>query len=176
MNRIGGILSRSLLGVLLAVVLVLGISVPAFAATTQDVTVTALPTFLSISNAPSSYAFGAVAASGTPATTQGYFTITNGSSVNTDIAIASTSANWTGGVGWVHSDTATAAADTAGLKCSNNTNIFGTFVRAAAPEKIESNIPATKNPAWELKLYAPTSFADGALKTQVVRLTVTASP
>ena len=168
---------RSILGILLAVGMFVSISLPAFAATTQDVTVTATPTFLAIANAPATYNFGAVAASSTPATAQAYFTITNGSSVPTNIAIAAVTANWTGGVGWIHDDTgAGAAADTAGLKSSNNTGAYNIAVKNAAPNNITSNLPVASNCTWELKLYAPSSFADGAQKTMVVRLTVTASP
>jgi spore coat protein U-like protein len=89
---------RSILGILLAVVLFAGISVPAFAATTQDVTVTATPTFISIANAPATMAFGAVAAGGSAVSGQAHFTITNTSSVPIDITIAAQTANWTGGL------------------------------------------------------------------------------
>lgn len=168
---------RSMLGLLLAVGLFVGITIPAFAATTQDVTVTATPTFISIANAPATYDFGAVAASSTPATAQAYFTITNGSSVPIDITIGAQTANWTGGVGWVHDDTgAGAAADTAGLMSSNNTGAYNIAVHNVTPQELTADVPVSTNPQWELKLYSPSSFADGAEKTMVVRLTAAASP
>lgn len=163
--------TRGLIPILAAIVLLLAVTVPAFAATTADVTVTATPSYVSISNAPSSKAYGIVAASEVYNTTQGYFTITNGSSVTTKITIATTGANWTGGIGWVVSATGTAGEDTAGLMASNNTGAFDIIVKNAAPNYIYENLASGVNPTWELQLKAPTAFNDGAAKSVTVRLT-----
>ena len=68
-------------------VLLLCPATSAIAATSQDVTVTATPSFISISNSPGSYDFGLITESGTPNTGTGYFTVTNTSTVATDINI-----------------------------------------------------------------------------------------
>ncbi len=158
-----------------AVVALLIISaVPAMAATTQDVTVTADPIFVSISNSPNTYDFGAVATSSTPSTTSNYFTIDNTSDVATNISISVTTAAWSGGAGWTHSDTATAGVDTAGLKSgTGGTNDI--IVKNASPNNLVSSLAADTDYTWNMQLITPTSFTDGVQKLIVVRLTATAA-
>ncbi len=148
---------------------------PAFALTTADVTVTATPTFIAIAVDNSTYDFGIVAASAVTNTSTSYFTIDNTSSVQTDQTIAVTG-NWTGGVGWTHSDTATAGADTAGLK-ANKAGTWGAgdvIVKKTAPNYIAENQAATTDYSFGIQLLAPTSFSDGAEKTNTVRVTAAA--
>jgi hypothetical protein len=167
----GGILS-----LLLTVVLLLGgvvMASPAFAATTATVTVNATPTYVSVVNTPGGYPFGVVAISTNYSTTQGYFNITNGSSVNISIAI-SCNATWGGGAGWTHSDTGTPGVSTAALYCSSNTGLFNTIVKNGTPNNLVSDTGAS-NILWELRLRSPTEFGDAVLKSNTITLTATAS-
>ena len=166
---------KLLVSLALALMLVLSFSMPVFAQSTTDVTVTATPSYLSITVSPTTYDFGVIATSATPSTTTTYFTITNSSSVATDNTIAVTTATWSGGVTWTHSDTATAGADTAGMK-ANKGGTWGTgdvIVKYASPEILAASQTANTDWSFGLQLLAPTSFSDGVQKSIIVRVTAT---
>ena len=130
----------------------------------------------SITVSPTSYNFGAVAASSTPSTTTTYFTITNASTIQTDQTISVTTSTWSGGVTWTHSDTATPGTNTAGL-LANRGGTWGTgdvIVKYSSPNYIYENCPASTNYSFGLKLIAPTEFTDGVQKSIVVRITAVA--
>ena len=145
----------------------------AFAATTADVTITATPSYIAITNTPSSYDFGVIAASATPATNTTYFTANNTGNVVSNITLLVTAANWTGGVGWIHSNTATAGVDTVGLKCGtqDDGNVTATIIKTTAMT-LHNNVASYNTTKWGITMYAPTSFGDGAQKTVTVRLTI----
>ena len=129
-----------------------------------------------ISVLPVSYDFGVVAESTTPYTATDYFTITNDSTMQTDQTISVTTATWSGGVTWTHSDTATAGSDTAGLK-SNRGGTWGVsdvIVKYDTPNYIYENCAASTGYDFGLKLISPTAFSDGVEKEIVVRVTATA--
>jgi hypothetical protein len=146
---------------------------PVLAATTAGVAVNATPAYVTISNAPTSYGFGTVEVSTNYSTTTTYFTITNGSSVNIDIAI-SCNATWAGGNTWTHDDTGTPAGETAALYATPGDASWNIIVKNATPNDLYSNT-ADATPDWGLRLMAPTSFDDGVLKTNTVTLTATAT-
>jgi len=168
---------RILVSTMLTIVLMVLSVIPAKAATTADVTVTATPSFVSLSCNQASYDFGVVAASGTPSTATNWATVTNSSTIETDVTVSVTGNTWSGGVTWTHSDTATAGADTVGLKV----NVGGTWgvgdiiVKFAAPNDIVTNQAALTNFSFGIKLMSPTSFSDAVEKTNVIRLTMAAS-
>ena len=165
-------MKKYLASFLLVVVMVLGMAVPTLAATTDDITVTATPAYVAISANQSSYDFGVVAASATPSTAEDWCTIDNTSTVQTDQTISVTTNSWAGGVTWTHSDTATAGADTAGLK-SNKGGTWGVgdvIVKFDTPNYIAENQAATTDYAFGLQLIAPSSFTDGVEKTITVRI------
>lgn len=164
---------RSLIGILLALVLVLMPISGVGAATTQDVSVNATPAYVTISNTPDNYGFGTVAVSTNTSTAQGYFNITNSSTVNIDIAI-SCNATWAGGNTWTHSDTGTPGSTTAALYCSQDDSGFDIIVKNGTPNDLISNT-ALDNIEWELRLCSPTVYDDGVLKTNTVTLTATAT-
>jgi len=149
---------------------------PALAATTADVTVTALPSYISISATNTTYDFGAVTEGSVTNSTEAYFPIVNSSTVQSDNTISVVTGNWTGGTGWIHDDTATAGVVTAGLSA----NLDGTWgvsdiiVKNASPNYIAENQAATTDFDFGLQLYAPTSFHDGVQKEIVVRVTAVA--
>ena len=169
-------MKKYILSIVLALSLILMPSVPAFAATTADVTVTATPAYVAIADNQTSYDFGVVAVSTTPSTSTDWCAITNTSTVQTDITISVTGATWSGGVTWTHSDTCTPGADTAGLK----TNRGGTWgvsdiiIKNAAPEYIYENCPALTDFDYGIKLWAPSSYTDGVEKENTVRVSAAA--
>jgi hypothetical protein len=129
-----------------------------------------------VSVSPTTYNFGSVAESSTYNTTTTYFTLTNASSIQTDQTINVTTSNWTGGVGWIHSDTCTPGVNTAGLK-ANRGGTWGTgdvIVPYSTSNYIYENCPASTNYTFGLKLYTPTEFTDGSVKTIIVRITAVA--
>jgi hypothetical protein len=167
---------------ILAVVALLAIMalfpMTAMAATTADVTITVTPGAIGISDNVTSIDFGTVITSGTAQTDTAWVGITNTSTVETDHTIAVTGNTWTGGAtAWTHSDTATAGADTVGLK-SNRGGTWGVsdvIVKYATPNYIYENCPATTNYDYGLQILLPTSTTVNDQKTNTVRVTVAAS-
>lgn len=160
------------ISLLLVVVLVVAaVSVPTvvLAATSDTVAINATPSFITISNSPNNYGFGSVVVSTNTSTAQNYFTITNGSSVNIDIAI-SANATWAGGNTWTHSDAGTPGSTTAALYADDDTGDFTIIVKNATPNDLYTNT-ADASPDWGLRLLSPTVYDDGVLKTTTVTLT-----
>ena len=164
-------MKRKLLGILLALVLVMIPATPVLAATTADVTLTATPKFIAIADNVTSYDFGNVAESATPAMPTAYVGITNTSSIQTDQTISVTTTTWAGGVTWAHSETATPGVDTAGLKASDGDGLFDIIVKNGTPNDIKTNLAATTDYSYEVKLFAPTAFGDGIQKSITLRIT-----
>ncbi len=160
---------------LMAILVVVTVSVPTvvFAATSDTVSINATPSYVTISNSPDNYGFGNVAVSTNTSTSQNYFTITNGSSINIDIAI-STNATWAGGNTWSHSDTGTPGSTTAALFATPDTAAWNIIVKNATPNDLYSSM-ADASPDWGLRLLAPTVFDDGVLKTNTITLSASAS-
>ena len=156
--------------------LLLGLAAPAMAATSQDVTVTATPSFISISNSPGSSDFGVITASSTPNTGTGNFTVTNTSTVATDITIGCN--GWSGGgTPWTYG---AAGADTAQLRASGTQGGVGGSTGAGTYDLIVPNgstvllcdaLAASTGFAWELQLDTPTSFGHGDEQTTTVTIT-----
>lgn len=169
-------MKKYILSVVLALILILTLATPAFAATTADVTVTFTPQSVAIADDQASYDFGTQDASATPYTATDWCEITNTSNVQTDITIAVTGNTWTGGNAYTHDDTATPGADTVGLK-ANRDGTWGVgdvIVKYSSPNYIYENCPATTNFSYGLKLYVPTSFSDYVEKTNTVRVSAAA--
>ncbi len=168
-------LQRILIAVIAAVMLVLVPTTSVLALTTADITVTATPSFISISINGSPYDFSAVTESSNTTTASNHFMITNASTIQTDMTIAVTGANWTGGEGWIHSDTATRGVSTVGLVANQegtwdaSPEIIVKF--AAVLNYIKENAVALTNYSFGLRLLAPSTFHDGDQKTNVVRIT-----
>lgn len=167
-------MKRYLIPILVLALLLLPVA-PAIAATTADVTVTATPSFIAITDNVSSYDFGSVAASSTTNSSVAHIGITNTSSIQTDITIAVTTANWSGGTEWTHDNTATAGADTAGMNSARtawtagNTVIVESSV-TGTPNYIYENCAASTNFTYGISLKAPTSFSDGTQKSITLRI------
>ena len=165
-------MKRKVISLVIAFGLFVLVTMPTYAATTADVTVTATPSFIAISDNVASQDFGAVTVSTTPYTSTDYVGITNTSSIQTDITIAVTTDTWSGGVTWTHSDTATAGVDTAGLK-SNRGGTWGVgdvIVKYSSPNYIYENCPATTDFDYGIQLIVPTEFGDGVQKSITLRI------
>jgi len=171
-------MKRILGSLVTALALVWYMSTPVFAATTADVTVTATPSFIGISDNAASYDFGVVSVSTNYTISESYVGINNTSTVQTDHTISVTTANWTGGIDWAHSNTATAGADTVGLVSNNSTWGAGDVIVESdiggTPNFIYENCPADVDYSYGLMLVAPTTFSDGVQKSVIVRVTAVA--
>lgn len=168
---------RTILSLFATLALMLLFLVPTpVAAQTADVAVNATPAYISISVALAGYNFGVVAASSTTNTTDDYFTMTNSSTIATNITISVTGATWTGGVAWSHAEDGVPGADTVGLNSTTEAGGWGTgvVVKNAAPLTLQTNLAAITNLKFGLSLLAPTSFSDGVEKQNTVRLTAAA--
>jgi hypothetical protein len=166
--------TRVILPILIAVVLSGITPILAMAATTSTVTVTFTPQSLVAGvTTPNSWAIGFVADSATAQTATGYFSTANTSNCVTDWAI-SCGATWTGGTAFTHSDTATAGADTVGLKASPNTGAFDKIIKNTSPVDVATSVAASTAVVWEAKFYAPTSHSDAVQKTNTIVMTVRA--
>lgn len=163
---------------ILILVMALSWAVPAFALTTQDVTVTATPAYVSISNAPTSWAAGVISASVNVNTGNNYFTITNTSSVVIDISFY-VSANWSGTSSWTYG---APGANTARLDVSSanggagGSGGVGTYDKTltygvGAAVLVCDNVSTVTSPKWEMQLQAPTSITFGAAQSANVTMT-----
>ena len=135
-------MKRYLIPILILALILLPVT-PAMAATTADVTVTAQLSFIGYTDNVSSYDYGLVATSSTTNSSTSWVGITNTSSIQTDITIAVTTENWSGGIEWVHSNTATPGANTAGL----NSNRGGTW--GVGDVVVESSVTGSPNYIYE---------------------------
>lgn len=122
-----------------------------------------------ITNAPTSYNFGAVAASDTYTTGIGYFNLTNNGDSAIDVEISAS--NMTGGQQWALSDTAIPGDMVYGLKAGNTTD-YSTTVKLNSPyNTLVENLADNTTWSWGMEFYAPTNFDDGAQKSSNVTLT-----
>ena len=150
--------------------LVLSLGVPILAATSDEVTVTATPSYVSISNLPVSFDFATVAESGTPNTTTGWFTVTNDSTVNITVSIGCD--GWSGTTAWTYG---VAGADTGQLKASDNDGVYDVTVPNGSTAELHTTVTSGTNVQWELQLNCPTSFSHGAEQTTTVTVSAAAS-
>ncbi len=179
MNKLNRVLS-ALVPILLpltALVASLITAMPAVAATTANITITATPSFISISSNDTDWNFGVVATSSTTNTTTTQFDIDNTSTVIIDVTISVNQTTWTGGaVAWNHAEDAVPGADLAGLNAQKG----GTWGAAAiavpnAGALLANDQAATTDFAFGLSLKAPTSFSNGDQKTIKVVCTAAAA-
>lgn len=172
---------RYLISLVVIIALMLGWAVPAYALTTQDVTVTATPSYICIANAPSSWAAGIITANVDVNTGNGYFTITNTSTVNLDISFY-VSSNWTfttGSHSWTYG---APGLNTGQLKVSSANGGTGGSTGAGNYDKtlvygvgaavlVCDNVSTATSPTWEMQLDAPSSFDHGDAQSANVTMT-----
>jgi len=170
---------KLLVSLALALMLVLSFSMPVFAQSTTDVTVTATPTYLSISNTPTTEALGMLAASSTtwaigtapadPLVDAGCtFTVTNDGNVAENIAITAT--DFTGGVGWTLASAV--GSNTVVMKAGKSGDAHSAMVVVATTggANFISALAASATKKWEFNLSTGT-FTDGVAKSSTITLT-----
>jgi len=177
-------MKKTILAIMLALALVAIPISSALADTSVDVTVTATPGWVSIAIEapdPTDYDFGVVLANSTDNTGNGYFTITNYSTVDMDLDIECD--GWTPTVGpgtWTYG---AAGADQAQLNASSANGGVGGSTGAGdyditVPETPGSallcdEVGTATDPTFELELEAPSSFTH--VDEQETTVTLTAS-
>ena len=172
---------RLLVSLALALVLVLSFSMPALAGSTADVAVTATPTYISISNTPTSEALGMLADNSTtwaigtapadPLIDAGCtFTVTNDGNVAENIAI--TAIDFTGGVGWTLASTV--GSNTVAMKAgkSGDAHAAMVVVMPTGGTNFISSLAAAATKKWEFNLSTGT-FTDAVAKSSTITLTAT---
>lgn len=170
---------KILVSVVLALVLVTSAAVPAFAETTQGVTITATPSYISISNDTATWPIGPASQStdywwsGSAPTfplddLECTSIVTNDGSVAVNITI--TGADFTGGVGWTLVSSITLDDQVilkAGIIGDNDVDMVTLTTSAQA---FISTLAAAGTEEWEMKLTTGT-FSDILEKTGIVTLT-----
>jgi len=166
-------MKKTLLAILLAVALTVIPVGSALALPSQDVTITATPTYISISNSQGLYGFGVVAASDTPVTGGTAFTITNDGTVAVKIQVVCTDWSPTTGTGtWTYGTPV--AENTAFLNASDGDETYDVYVDNTTPTDLIASIAADGGTAdWGLQLNTPSSFTHG--DKQQTTVTVSAS-
>lgn len=180
-------LLRILIPLIAALVMVLGGTLPAFAAATADVTVTATPEYLSItiSNSPNTWAIGAIAEATTVYWTADTLvpaeplvdgdmkeTITNAGSVTSDVNIKC-AAGFTGGVGWTMSADETPGANEVNLRAgiTGMANLAAMKQVITTDTELIDSLAAAGTMMFCLILETGT-FGDGVAKSGTVTLTI----
>ena len=126
--------------------------------------------YLSISNSPSSYGFGIIAASSNYSTGLTYFTVTNDGGYTVNITISGT--DMTNGVTWTLSDDGNPGIDTIGFKAGLSGGDYNIVVKKSSPyNTLVSGLAADSSQQWGLRLYSPTSIPDAYEKTGTITLT-----
>ena len=114
-------------------------AVPAFAATTATVTINATPAYVGISVNNSSYDFSTVVADTDENTPQGYFGITNASTVSTDNTVVSDGWNSSGSA-WTWG---APGENTAQMKASDGDGAYDVTIDDVTPVNLSSYLQAS---------------------------------
>jgi hypothetical protein len=174
-------MKKTLLAILLAVALTVIPVSSVLAANTADVTVTATPGWVSITNTEASFGFGVVNAGDTPNTGTGWATITNSSTIAMDINIqcdgwspVSGSNSWSYGASGPDTAQLNASSANGGAGGSSGAGDYDITVPAVPPGSAALLCDAVAvgvSPSWELELEAPSSFTHVDEQTTTVTLT-----
>jgi len=173
-------MKKTLLAILLAVALIVIPVGNALAATTQDVTINATPGWVSISIVapdPDSFDFGVVLAGVDENTSNGYFIITNDSTVLMDLSIECLT--WSAvlpGNDWNYGDPAS-GDDTARLFASsaegNGAGLYDIALLTTGGTLLCNAVPTATDPTFELQLDVPNAFTFVDAQETTVTLTAT---
>ena len=182
-------MKRILVTILLALSMIASMAIPALAATTQDVTVTATPTYIALTNDDADWVIGAVVINtkywwttdgNAPApepfeAADMIATITNTGSVSEDVDVKA--AAFTGGVGWALSADDTPAADEVAVYaaitgCANEAAMIRLTV---ADQELKDALAAAGTVKWCMKLLTASAFGDGVAKSGTITLTASAA-
>ena len=163
---------RTLIAIVMALALVLIPVGSAFALTTADVTVTATPGFVSITNLPDSWDAGTILADTDVDTGGHYFTITNASTVAMDINIQCDGwTSWTYGAPGADQGQLKASSANGGTGGSTGEGNYDITVLDSVDTLLCDGVAKATNPTWELQLDAPSSFTGVDVQTSIVTIT-----
>lgn len=172
-------MKRLIISVVLALTLLM-VPVSGALAAEDTVTVTATPSFVAIANSHSDYDFSVIAESSTENTGTGYFTLTNTSTVVTDVTLScvtwSGTSSWTYGASDADTGQLKASGDNPGAGGSGGAGTYNLVIPTSGSVLLNDDLPATTNVAWEMQLDAPSSFSHGYEQTTTVTITATAIP
>ena len=168
------------LSLVLAVLVLVGLTVPALAAGNPTVSITVVAEVVSITNDKDTWGIGIVTLdavvyfSTNGAQDDDWSTITNTGSVAVDIAIQGTDIEG-GSYDWAISATGVAASETYGLNATagNGTGAYSTIVRKTPFNNLATALAAKATWGWSMLFKAPTAFNandDGAQKTSTLTL------
>ena len=181
----------------LALTLVLSLSVPVFAADYAEVTVTATPSYIAITNSPSTWTVNGITGSGVMTTNTTYwsnplgdtttptvggavdgecrFTVTNTSSVATDLTV--NFPNHTGGDASTNSNDGTAGASSFGAKTYFSGQASGAWVisKNSGSDVGKDALAASTDIKWGLQYISQTgAWTSGTAMSSTVVITATA--
>lgn len=168
-------MKKIFISLFLVMILVMSFTIPVFAATSQDVTVTGTPSFISISNSPSSFDFQTLEANVDEQTSNGYFTINNTSTVAIDINIKCN--GWSGTTSWTYGAPAEdqgqlkASSANGGVGGSTGAGNFDIVLLNGSDTLLCDAVGTSTNPTWELQIDVASSFTHGAQQTSIVTIT-----
>jgi hypothetical protein len=195
-------MKRILVGVLLGLVLILSAATPVFAASSQDVTVTAAPLYLSITNTPSTWTINGIHGSGliepdtiyyadggsdandttAPSATveagECYFEVTNGTGATTcDLTV--TCGSFTGGgADMTNSGDGSNGATTYGMYCWYEGMTYSNKVivkTSGSAEMYSTGLAADASLKWGVEIETRTDdWSSGTSSTATLTITATA--
>ena len=189
-------MKRWLIALVLALALVVAITIPALADTSQDVTVTATPTYIAIANAPSTWTVNEETGDSLIDTSTEYwsnplgdtttpsdpvvdsecrFTITNTSTVITDLTV--NFPHFTGGDAMQNSGTGSGGAGTFGAYsyCTGMTYSTGKVIADnSGSGPMKEDLAATTNIKWGVSCDAQTdAWSSPSAMTSTITITAT---
>lgn len=193
-------MKRILVGILWAIVLLLVIAPPAFAASSQDVTVIAAPLYLSITNTPSTWTINGISGTGLinvdttyyakgganettpPSATvldaECQFTVTNGTGATTCDLTVTSGAFTGGGADMTNSGTGSNGAATYGAYCWYSGMTYSSKVIAKASgssEMYSVGLAAAASLKWGVEIKTRTTdWTSGTSSTATLTITATA--
>ncbi|MBI2832055.1 MAG: hypothetical protein HYX79_07345 [Chloroflexi bacterium] len=191
-------MKRLVLTFLLSILLGLMPAGSAKADTTADVTVTAVPSFIAITNSPNTWTINGITGSGVIATSTTYytnplgdttapsatvvdgecrFTVTNTSTVAIDLTV--NMGNFTGGDAMTNGDTGSAGGTSYGAYAWVSGATYATekqILKSAASTAIKTSLAASTNIKWGISLSTrTTAWSTGDTQTATATITATAS-
>lgn len=186
---------RVFVALLLALALVLSVSVPAFAATSEDVTVTATPKYIAITNDPDTWTLNGITGGGkidinttyysnplgdttAPSATvvdgECRFTMTNSSTVATDMYV--NSGNFTGGsANMTNSDTGSNGATAYGGYSWHSGILYASKVimKTTGSAVLKDGLAATTDMKWGAEILTQTdAWTGGTSSTATMTVSV----
>jgi hypothetical protein len=166
----------------LLILLALLVTLPAMAAETADVTVTADPDWVSISNSPGGLSLGAVDASSTHwanGTAPSFplddsnctYTLVNDGSPTIDVDIAGANLTGAGGYQWTLGNSTGANQYVVRVGIAGTDSLGNMTILDLPGQEMISDLTTGNYTRWEMVLYAPSSFTSDAAVSGTITLT-----